>query len=185
MKRVIYLFVISLVLFFVTLEAYPSTDSLKIGVVIPLTGEHARAGEIEKNSFLLAMDEINRTGGIKGKKVSLIIEDDNSQPDLARSAAEKLISEDGVLVLTGASTETVWEIAAVAQEKKVPFLITSAAADGITEQGWENVFRICPPLSQYFGALMSFLETVGKPADAGSGVTRIRFSVGKPRNNWQ
>ncbi len=110
LSRVIYLFVITLVPFFVTLEASLAADPLKVGVVLPLTGDRARVGEIQKNSFILAMDLINQGGGIGGQTVSVIIEDDNDQPDLARSAAEKLIQEDGVLVLTGSSrSESGWE----------------------------------------------------------------------------
>ena len=59
-------------------------DSLKLGAVIPLTGERSQIGEIEKNALIMAVDDINRAGGIRGRQVSIIIEDDNDQPDLAR-----------------------------------------------------------------------------------------------------
>jgi branched-chain amino acid transport system substrate-binding protein len=140
-------------------------DVVKIGVVLSMTGDQAKLGEIKRNSFLLAVDEMNRIQRAKGlPPLALIMEDDNGQPDLARLAAEKLISDDAVIVLTGASrSETGWEIARTAQEKKVPFLVTSGAADEITEQGWEYVFRIGPPFSRYFEPLMSFLNDVAQP----------------------
>jgi len=164
MKKVLSWLTTALAFVLVTYVGCHADDSLKVGVVIPLTAEHARLGEIEKNSFTLAVDAINKAGGIKGRPVSLIIEDDNSRADLARSAAEKLIVQDEVLVLTGAfRSESGLEIAAVAQERRVPFLVTTAAADVITEQGAEYVFRISPPVSQYLSPLLSFLETVVKP----------------------
>ncbi len=141
-----------------------TTGALKVGVVLPLTGDYAKFGEIQRNSFLLAMEHINKAGGVKGQSVTLIFEDDNGQPDLARSAAAKLILEYGVLVLTGARvSESGREIAALAEQRRVPFLVTSASADDITEHGWKYVFRIGPPLSQYFGPMLSFLKTVVKP----------------------
>jgi branched-chain amino acid transport system substrate-binding protein len=164
MKKVLGWSTIVLALILVLLSGCHAAGPLKVGVVLPLTGDRARVGELQRNSFILAMDEINQKGGIGGQTVSVIIEDDNDQPDLARSAAEKLILEDGVLVLTGSSrSESGWEIAAVAEKKKVPFLITSSSADGLTERGWKYVFRICPPVSEYFKALLSFLDQVVKP----------------------
>ena len=134
---------------------------LKVGAVIPMTGEQALFGEIQKNALIMAVDDINRAGGIRGQQVSLIIEDDNDQPDLARSAAKKLISEDGVLVLiaTG-SFETVLEIEKVAQERRVPCLETSASDQEAPELDGDYVFHISTPLREYFKPLLSFLNEV-------------------------
>ena len=77
----------------VALLSCHAADPLKIGVVIPLTGDRARVGELQRNSFILAMDEINQRRAVSvARTVSVIIEDDNDQPDLARSAAEKVDS---------------------------------------------------------------------------------------------
>jgi branched-chain amino acid transport system substrate-binding protein len=121
---------------------------LKVGAVMPLTGERAQTGEISKNALIMAVDDINRAGGIRGQQVSLIIEDDNDQPDLARSAAKKLISEHGVLVLIGAgSFEAVSEIEKIAQERRVPCLETSASDKEAPELDGNYVFHMVPPLS--------------------------------------
>ena len=137
---------------------------VKVGVVLPLTGEQAKFGEIEKNSFLMALDEINKAGGVNGKPIELIIEDDTGKPDVGRSAVEKLISRDNVLVLTGGySSSVTYAMCAVAQQRKIPFLVTTGSADKITEQGWDYVFRINPPVSEYPKALLGFLAEVVKP----------------------
>ncbi len=137
---------------------------VKVGVVLPLTGEEAKFGEIEKNSFLMALDEINKAGGVNGKPIELVIEDDTGKPDVGRSAVEKLISRDKVLVLSGGySSSVTYAVCAVAQQRKVPFLVTTGSADKITEQGWDFVFRINPPVSEYPKALMTFLSDVVKP----------------------
>ncbi len=136
-------------------------DSLKVGAVIPLTGERSQIGEIEKNALIMAVDDINRAGGIRGRQVSIIIEDDNDQPDLARSAAEKLISEDGVIVLIGSGrSEAVLEIEKIAQERRVPCLETTSSDRQAPELDGNYVFHIAPPLSHYFGPLLSFLKEV-------------------------
>jgi branched-chain amino acid transport system substrate-binding protein len=144
-----------------------AADIIKIGIVLPLTGEQAKFGEIEKRSFEMAAEEINAAGGIKGQKLQLLFEDDTGKPDVGRSATEKLISQDKVPVLTGGYSSSVTAAAtAVAQQLKVPFLVTTGSADDITEKGYDFVFRINPPASEYPLGLSSFLEQVAKPKTA-------------------
>ncbi|MDY6988263.1 MAG: ABC transporter substrate-binding protein [Thermodesulfobacteriota bacterium] len=137
-------------------------EALKVGVILPLTGKLAKFGEIEKRSFILAVDEINASGGVNGKKIDLIIEDTTGKPDVGRSAIEKLISRDRVLMVGGGySSSVTWAAVAVAQQHKVPFLVNTGSADRITEQGWEYIFRLNPPVSEYPKALGSFISEVG------------------------
>lgn len=151
------------VVFFAGL-GHSSEAPIKVGVVLPLTGEQAKFGEIEKNSFLMGLEEINKAGGIKGRHIELIIEDDTGKPDVGRSAVEKLISKDNVVALTGGySSSVTYAMCAVAQQRKVPFLVTTGSADKITEQEWDYVFRINPPVSEYPKALNSFLSEIVKP----------------------
>ena len=137
---------------------------IKVGVVLPLTGAQQKFGEIENKSFLMAMEEINAAGGVNGIPIELLIEDDKSKIDIGRSAAEKLILQDKVTVLTGGySSDVTFAMAAVAQHRKVPFLITTGAADEITELGADYVFRLNQPVSEYARALTEFLQQVVKP----------------------
>lgn len=164
MKIIIYWIAVYLALVPAICIAESSVIPIKIGIVLSLTGEDFLTDVIQRNSFRLAADEINRAGGINGRPLELIIEDDNGQPDLAGYAAEKLIMEDRVEVLTGASySESAMAIGRVANERKAPFLVTTGAVDEITEQGWEYVFRICPPWSRFVSPLASFLKIVVKP----------------------
>ncbi len=144
-----------------------AAQPIKVGIVLPLTGEKAAFGEIEKNSFIMALNEINKAGGVKGSKIELLIEDDTGKPDVARAATEKLVSKDNVIMLGGGygSSET-YAIAGVAQQKKLPLLINTGSADRITEQGWNYVFRLNPPVSEYSAAAESFLNEVVKPKAA-------------------
>lgn len=144
-------------------SAVAMADSVKVGVVLPLTGSQAKFGEIEKRSFEMAAEEINAKGGVNGKKLELLFEDDTGKPDVGRSAVEKLISQDKVPVLTGGYSSSVTAAAtAVAQQFKVPFLVTTGSADQITEAGYDYIFRLNPPASEYPGATVTFLNEVAK-----------------------
>ena len=143
---------------------WADNSPIKVGVVLPLTGEQAKFGEIEKNSLLMGLEEINKAGGVNGRIIELLIEDDTGKPDVGRSAVEKLISQDKVVALTGGySSSVTYAVCAVAQQRKVPFLVSTGSADKITEQGWDYVFRIAPPVSEYPKALNSFLAEIVKP----------------------
>ncbi len=139
-------------------------DSIKVGIVLPLTGDQAKFGEIEKQSFDLALEEINKAGGIKGKKLEFLVEDDTGKPDVGRSAAEKLINKDKVVMLGGGYSSSVTAaMAGVAQQNRLPFLINTGSADDITEKRWDYVFRLNQPASEYSSGIESFLTEVVKP----------------------
>ena len=138
--------------------------AVKVGIVLPLTGAEAKFGEIEKRSFEMAVDEINKQGGIKGEKIELIVEDDTGRPEVGRSVAEKLISKDKVVMLGGGySSSVTYAVAGVAQQNRIPFLVNTGSADRITTSGWDYVFRLNPPVSEYAGAIESLLTEVVKP----------------------
>lgn len=139
-----------------------AADAVKVGIVLPLTGAQAKFGEIEKRSFEMAAEEINAAGGVKGAKLELLFEDDTGKPDVGRAAVEKLISRDKVTVLTGGYSSAVTQAAtAVAQQFKVPFLVTTGSADEITEKGYEYIFRINPTSSEYFDPFETLIQKVG------------------------
>jgi branched-chain amino acid transport system substrate-binding protein len=140
---------------------FANAERVKVGTILPLTGKLAPFGEIERNSFVMAVHEINAAGGVQGDTLDLIIEDTAGHPDVGRTAMDKLISQDKVLCVVGGISSTVaWTIAAVAQDRRVPFLINTASADKITEQGWDYVFRLSTPTSEQPKTLASFLTRV-------------------------
>jgi len=140
-----------------------AADTVKVGVLLPLTGSQAKFGEIEKRSYEMAAEEINAKGGVKGMKIELLFEDDTGKPDVGRSGVEKLIAREKVPVITGGYSSSVTAAAApVAQQFKVPFVICTGSADDITEKGYDYVFRINPPASEYPNSVKSFLQGVAK-----------------------
>ncbi len=164
-KLLIGLFLVVALVFSFSVTPVLAADKIKVGIVLPLTGKLAKFGEIEHKSFLMALNEINGGGGVNGKQIELIVEDTTGKPDVGRSAIEKLITQDKVVVLGGGySSSVTWATIAVAQQNKVAFLVNTGSADKITEQGWEYIFRLNPPVSEYPGAFASFLETVASDA---------------------
>ncbi|MGB7033857.1 MAG: ABC transporter substrate-binding protein [Syntrophobacteria bacterium] len=160
------LVVISVFAFMLPTQA-SAADTIKVGIVLPLTGAQAKFGEIEKQSFDMALEEINGSGGIKGKKLEFIMEDDTGRPDVGRSVVEKLITKDKVVMLGGGySSSVTFGVAGVAQQNRVPFLVNTGSADKITEQGWDYIFRLNPPVSEYASGVETFLAEVVKPKDA-------------------
>jgi len=138
--------------------------AVKVGIVLPLTGAEAKFGEIEKRSFDMALEEINAKGGIKGEPLELLVEDDTGRPDVGRSVVEKLITKDKVVMVGGGySSSVTYAVAGVCQQNKIPFLVNTGAADNITSSGWDYIFRLNPPASEYAGAIESMLTEVIKP----------------------
>ncbi|HEY5191212.1 MAG TPA: ABC transporter substrate-binding protein, partial [Candidatus Deferrimicrobium sp.] len=140
-----------------------AAETVKVGVLLPLTGSQAKFGEIEKRSYEMAAEEINAKGGVHGMKIELLFEDDTGKPDVGRSGVEKLIAREKVPVITGGYSSSVTAAAApVAQQFKVPFVICTGSADDITEKGYDYIFRINPPASEYPNAVKTFLHEVAK-----------------------
>jgi branched-chain amino acid transport system substrate-binding protein len=154
---------LAMALFVLVPSAALCQGSIKVGIILPATGEKAKFGEIEKKSFEMALEEINAAGGVNGKQLEFLYEDDTGRPDVARSAAEKLLTKDKVVMLGGGygSSET-FAIAGVAQQNRVPFLVNTGSDNKITQMKWDYIFRLNQPVSDYPIALESFLTDVVK-----------------------
>ncbi len=142
-------------------SAYAAEGTLKIGAPQPMTGPDAPFGDKFKKAYSMAVEEINAAGGVNGKKLEVILEDHQAKNPLAATVAEKLITQEKVLILTGgrASGQAV-EIASVAQRLKTPYLVDHPSADIITSKGFEWVFRNNPTGSIYPQAFNKFITEV-------------------------
>jgi branched-chain amino acid transport system substrate-binding protein len=164
MKRTVLLIAVVFLFSLMTTGLSFSEDTVTFGIPLPLTGSKAKFGEIEKRSYEIAMEEINAAGGIKGKKVVLVFEDSQGKPEISRAIVEKLIDVKKQPVIFGEySSSCSKAIAAVAEERKVPYLVVTGAADNITQQNYKYVFRMNPSVSYYTSGLRSFLKEVVKP----------------------
>lgn len=163
MKRLLLITTCLFLISIFTPQAF-AQDVLKLGIPLPLTGTNAKFGEIEKKSYEIAMEEINAKGGIKGKKVVLEFEDSQGKPEVSRSIVERLIDVKKQPVIFGEySSSSSKAVAAVAEERKVPYMVVTGATDDITQQNYKYVFRMNPTNAYYATGFMSFLKEVVKP----------------------
>ena len=144
-----------------------AAEAIKVGVILPLTGSEAIFGNMEKNAFEMAYEELKAAGKttIGGREITLLFEDDQGKQDVAKSATEKLINQDKVSMLSGAySSASTNVIAGAAQSMSMPFLIATGSADDITKKGWQWVFRgTAAPASKYTISLWQMIHQVVKP----------------------
>lgn len=123
--------------------ATTSGDVIKVGEVDSMTGSEATFGVSTHNGVQLAVKQLNDAGGIKGKKIEIFSQDDQSKPDEAATVATKLINQDKVVALIGevASSRSL-AMAPIAQQAKVVMVSPSSTNPKVTEQG-DYIFRVC------------------------------------------
>ena len=130
------------------------TGAIKVGVYGDLSGQTSSFGQSTKNGVQMAADEINKAGGINGRQIQLLIEDDQGQPAQAATVATKLVNQDKVVALLGevASTNSL-AAAPKAQEGKVPMITPSSTNPKVTQVG-DYIFRVCF-IDSFQGAVMA------------------------------
>jgi branched-chain amino acid transport system substrate-binding protein len=118
---------------------------IKIGMHDPFTGTYAAEGESEKRGALMALAEVNKKGGINGRKVTLVTEDEGANAGIAAQKAHKMIEQDKVDFLMGAvSSATALSVNQVAHEKGKLYMVTGGHTDPVTgTQCHWTTFRIC------------------------------------------
>lgn len=123
---------------------------VRLGFVYILSRAFAPYGENARQGALLAVDEINRTGGIDGRLVLTWFENSRSRPEVARQAMQTLVREKQVDALIGIdSSKVAKRVAAVAEELQTPLIITNAATAEVTGTACNRyVFRVSLNVAQ-------------------------------------
>ncbi len=142
--------------------AAPAGGTVKVGALYPLTGDLAKLGEENKNGLQLAIDEINAAGGIKslgGAKIELVWGDSQGKPEIGISEVTRLVEQEKVVAIIGAYQSGVTTPATQEAERLgVPFIVSMAVSDKITERGFKYTFRICPKASWYAKDQVTFTK---------------------------
>lgn len=128
-------------------QAFAQSNTVKVGVILPLSGANAQFGVNSKQGIELVADEINASGGLKGlggAKISLEIADSTSTPNNAATIAQRLIAENNCSAILGAfASSLTLAISEVTERRGVP-LITMSYSDQLTGRGFKNVFQVTP-----------------------------------------
>jgi branched-chain amino acid transport system substrate-binding protein len=134
-----------------------------IGAPLPLTGDLKEFGRIMKNSLELARQTINQAGGVNGSPVELRFADTQGKVLPAEKVVNDLTAAGSVMMVGGYASDPTYRMAKLAQNKDLPFLISTASADKITRRGWKNIYRLNPPISEYTKGLEDFWVKNFKP----------------------
>ena len=122
-----------------------AADAIKIGLLEPYTGVYAGPAENETHGFEMATDAWNKRGGIMGRKIELVKEDEQNDPGVAAQKARKLVNQDKVAALCGTVSSGVsLSVAGVANTLGTLFMDSGGHSDDVTGKSchW-NVFRTC------------------------------------------
>ncbi len=120
-----------------------AADDIVIGEFASLTGGNASFGQSSHKGTQLAVDEINAAGGLLGKKIKLITEDDQSTAGQPATIVQKFINQDKVVAVLGevASSKSL-EAAPICQQNKIPMISPASTNPKVTEVG-DYIFRVC------------------------------------------
>jgi branched-chain amino acid transport system substrate-binding protein len=142
-------------------------EPIRIGVTQPLTGAFAASGNYVAQGAKIAEDHVNAAGGVLGRKIQLVIEDNKSNPTEAVATAEKLIVKDKVPVMMGAWSSTLTlAVMPKLMEYGVPMLVETSSSGKITTSGNPWIFRISPTSEMEARAFAPLVKTLGiKKAD--------------------
>src|SRR5947209_6146046 len=118
-------------------------DAIRVGEFASLTGKEATFGTMSHNGTQLAIEEANAAGGVLGKKLALLTEDDQSKQGEPATVVKKLVASDNVIAVLGevASSRSM-EAAPICQQNKVPMISPSSTNVRLTELG-DYIFRVC------------------------------------------
>ena len=134
-KQLLALVVLTAVGLLLSVGSVSAAETIKIGVIYPLTGPAAAAGSYQKAGIEIARDKFNAEGGVIGRQVQLFVEDGANDPSQSVSAAEKLVTRDKVDMMIAAwgSSPTLAVSASVTKKYGVPHVVDTASSGKVTK----------------------------------------------------
>jgi len=152
--------VVALVIVLVVTQTKKEPEEVKIGAILPLTGDAAKYGQWIREGAELAKKEVNHDGGVKGHPLRIIYEDDQAMPSKATLAMRKLIGVDKVPIVFGSwASSAVLSQAPIAQREKV-VVLANAMSPKIREAG-DYIFRITPDVRYSIDPLLRHVAERG------------------------
>lgn len=126
---------------FASAVSAPAFAQVKVGVINSLSGNFAAFGDRYDAGMAVALEEINAGGGINGKKLELIIQDDRSDAQSALAAVESLNKQGVPMIIGSYASGITGPMSKVTTRQKIPLLVLGSADDTITKPGSDWVFR--------------------------------------------
>src|SRR5512135_424207 len=132
-------------------------DVIKIGIAGPMTGDQSKMGMDFKNGVALAVEQWNAKGGVLGKKIEMVVEDDQHDPKQAVAIANKLVNEGAVGIVGHFNSSCSIPASKIYMDGSIPMITPATTNPQLTEQGFWNVFRVCGRDDQQGKAAASFV----------------------------
>jgi branched-chain amino acid transport system substrate-binding protein len=154
-------------------------EPIKIGAVVSLTGPGAGLGQPERNGMLLAEKDVNDKGGVKGRPLKVLVEDDGSKADNAKNKAEQLIFDEKVVTILGPSlTASTGAVSAVTNSEGMAELAFTGLGPKI-ELSYNSLYHLLPPQELNARAMLEY-ATKGPRGQSGRRVHHRHFSGAVP-----
>ncbi len=136
-----------------------SGEPIKIGAMYALSGDKAAIGTNIMRGVDFAVEEINAAGGVNGRPIEIVRGDTQGDPKVARSVAERLITQDKVNAIMGCHQSTLTEIVAkVCEQYKIPMVTAISTVDSISTDRLQYFFRLCPLNSVYVEDMVKYIK---------------------------
>lgn len=120
-----------------------ANSTIKIGVVMPLTGQISSFGQSAQNGLKLLQDQTNAKGGVNGSKIQFVFQDDGGNAANSVTVGQKLINNEKVVAIVGPLTSTCANaLAPICQQYKIPMVTGTATNSKVTSNG-DFVYRTC------------------------------------------
>ena len=127
-------------------------EQVVFGASLPITGGFSINGQKHKDGYELCVELINKSGGLLGEPVKLIVSDNQSINETAQAQFERLINEDKVSILLGTfSSRITFPTTSIAEQNKMVYPVPSGVALQIYERGYKYIFNFQPNAAEYVG----------------------------------
>jgi branched-chain amino acid transport system substrate-binding protein len=152
-----------------------ASDTINVGVILPLSGGAAQAGQNARDGIRMIADDINKSGGIKsldGAKINLKVADSTEEPATAATVAQRFISQNDVVAVLGSySSSLSLAVSEVTERRSIPYL-TMSYTDELTARGFKYLFQVTPKASVIGKDTFDYALDIGEAA-GGQAIKRV------------
>jgi branched-chain amino acid transport system substrate-binding protein len=138
-----------------------AAGTIRLGTLVPLTGRSAPSGEAMVNAARLAISEANAAGGVLGRQVELIVEDDACDPGTAVTAARTLVGKDVVASVGGYCSSATVPTLKIFRAAGVPMIVAQSNSTDLLAPRYDSVFLICGTVTAEADFAVTWMKRLG------------------------
>lgn len=142
-------------------SAAPQDDVVRLGLLLPLTGDSARGGLLMREAAKMAVDDVNAAGGVDGRSVELVDLDDACDPQTAVVAANDLVEQDISVFVGGYCSSALLPTLSIFRDANIPMIVPAANSDDLLVPAYDSVFLLNGTGTQQAVAALDFMQGLG------------------------